>query len=105
MSVLLLYSKQFQASRNLIMGLDGMIDVIFELATSIEHSGLINTTWVIRNCYLRCGSNHMSCDLTVPFLQSAFCSCDLGCGSNRLCFENSRGGEVHSYIIVGTLPL
>ena len=86
------------------MSLD-RIDVIFRLATLDElesqpvHSGLINTAPFSRNCYFGWGFNYMHYDLEEYFPQSAFCQCYLGCGSNRLCFDNSLGGKVSLHLV------
>ena len=86
------------------MSLD-RIDVIFRLATLDElesqpvHSGLINTAPFFRNCYFGWGFNYMHYDLEEYFPQSAFCQCYLGCGSNRLCFDNSLGGKVSLHLV------
>ena len=71
------------------------------------HLGLINPRRFFRNCYFRCGPNHMYCDLVGTFLQYAFRPCYLGCGSNIFCLQNSFGGKIsphlHPCIIVGVL--
>ena len=55
--------------------------------------GLINITKFPRNCYCGCGSNYTYCDLVGPLIESAFRSCFLESGPNRLYLENSLGVE------------
>ena len=65
------------------------------------------STRLFRICYFECGSNYINYKLLGPCLQSTFCPCHLGCGSNRLCLEATLGSEVsphlHPCINVGVL--
>ena len=89
----------------------------FQLAVALnqlDHASNLNESiwvWLIPQGFsaivILVVSNHTYCDLVGPFLQPAFRPCFLGCGSNRICLENSIEGEVslhlHPCIIVGVL--